>query len=77
MGYQKPSKLTNDKESKFLNLAYSDLEAVISRFDKVHPFVRQILLRDIASVVVKRCRQSFKNGIEIGMKRGQQGAEEA
>ena len=69
MGYQKPSKLTNEKDSKFLNLIYSDLSAVINRFDKVHPFQRKVMLRDIASVVAKRCKQSFKNGIEIGQKR--------
>ncbi len=71
MGYEKQTKITKEKESKFLNLFYSDIDDVLNRFDKVQPFVRKAMLRELASVVAKRCKQSFKNGIEIGMKRGQ------
>ena len=77
MGYQKQSKLTQEKQSKFLNFIHADLDNVLNQFDKVHPFQRKMMLSAIASVVAKRCKQSFKNGIEIGMKRaGRQTQEE-
>jgi hypothetical protein len=52
------------------NLVYGDLAGVLDKFDTVHVFTRKTMLRDLAGVVAKRMKQSFKNGIEIGMKRG-------
>ncbi len=76
MGYEKQPNRVSDQDSKFLNLVYSDLDNVLNRFDKVHPFQRKVMLRDLAGVVVKRMKQSFKNGIEIGMKRGKRQKQE-
>jgi hypothetical protein len=71
MGYQKPSKLTKEKTSKFLSFIYADLDNVLNRFDKVHPFVRKTLRRDLGAVIVKRVKESFKNGIDYGYRKAQ------
>ena len=70
MAYKKKEQQTQEQNAKFLDMVYQDLAQVLNRFDKVHPFVRKIMLRDLTGVVSKRMKHSFKKGIEIGIRRG-------
>ena len=66
----KTSKTNEKKESKFLEFVYADIHKALDRFQDVEPQVREELFRDLVDVVAERVKQSFKNGIEVGMKRG-------
>lgn len=74
MGYKKKDSSREEQKDKFLDLVYQDLRHVLDRFDKVHPFIRKTMLRDLAGVVNKRMKHSFKNGIEVGIRRGKVGS---
>jgi hypothetical protein len=60
---------SNSDGRKFMNIIHQDISLVLDRFNKVHPFTRAIMKRDLATVVSKRVKQSFKNGIAVGMSR--------
>jgi hypothetical protein len=48
---------------------FSHLSNVLNEFDKVHPFVRKSIISRLAPVVTRRVKESFKNGIEYGLKK--------
>ena len=57
---------------KFLDQVYADIGEKLNRYDTVHPFTRKQMQTELFNLVTRAMKQSFKNAIQVGMKRARQ-----